>query len=92
MEEDTFPDVGAMTDQELKDLISELTDEERQVSYRRRMLHGKIDILRAELVTRLRSSHEGGQALIKGDDVDELSRILAGEAPIHDEADGPALS
>ena len=91
-EETTFPDIGSMSDQELKELIATLTDEERGVSYRRRLLHGKIDILRAELVTRLRGAHEAGEALIKGDDVDQLTRILAGEPPIEDEADDSALS
>ena len=57
---DTFPDLGSLSDQELKDLIQQLTDEEQEVSYRRRILHGKIDILRAELVNRLRKKHEGG--------------------------------
>ena len=90
-EEVTFPDVGSLSDKELKELIATLTGEEREVSYRRRLLHGKIDILRAELVTRLRGAHQAGEALIKGDDVDELSRILAGEAPSQGEADGPAL-
>jgi len=47
---DTFPDLGSLTDQELKELIKQLTDEEMEISYRRRILHGKIDILRAELV------------------------------------------
>ncbi len=51
--DDTFPDIGSMSDEELKALIEDLTDEEREVSYRRRVLHGKIDILRAELVNRL---------------------------------------
>ena len=41
---DTFPDLGSLSDQELKDLIQQLTDEEQEVSYRRRILHGKIDI------------------------------------------------
>ena len=45
--EETFPDIGSMSNQDLKDLIGELTEEEREVSYRRRLLHGKIDILRA---------------------------------------------
>ncbi len=76
---DTFPDLGSLADQELKDLIGQLTEEEVEVSYRRRILHGKIDILRAELVNRLRSKRESGAALIKGDDVERLSRILAGE-------------
>jgi hypothetical protein len=31
-ETETFPDVSAMSDKELKDLISELTDEEREIS------------------------------------------------------------
>ncbi|MBV9001263.1 MAG: hypothetical protein JO304_19560, partial [Solirubrobacterales bacterium] len=51
---DTFPDLGSLTDQELKEIINQLTDEEMEISYRRRILHGKIDILRAELVNRLR--------------------------------------
>ncbi len=55
---DTFPDLGSLTDQELKDLIKQLTDEEMEISYRRRILHGKIDILRAELVNRLRKKDE----------------------------------
>ena len=38
---------------DLKQLIGELEQEEQDVSYRRRLLHGKIDILRAELVVRL---------------------------------------
>ena len=45
--EETFPDIGSMSNQELKDLIAELTEEEREVSYRRRLLHGKIDELGA---------------------------------------------
>ena len=77
--DETFPDIGSLSDQELKDLIESLTEEEQEISYKRRLLHGKIDILRAELVNRLRSKRESGDALIKGDDVDRLSRILAGE-------------
>ncbi len=76
--EETFPDIGAMSDEELKELIDEYTREEREVSYRRRILHGKIDILRAELVNRLRVNRESGDALISGADVDKLSDILAG--------------
>ena len=79
--EETFPDVGSMSNKELKDLINQLTTEEHEVSYRRRILHGKIDILRAELVNRLRSRHESGDALITGDDVKVLSDILAGRGP-----------
>ena len=76
---DTFPDLGSLSDQELKDLIQQLTDEELEVSYRRRILHGKIDILRAELVNRLRKKHEGGEDVITGADVEQLTDILAGK-------------
>ena len=77
---DTFPDLGSLSDQELKDLIAQLTEEEQEVSYRRRILHGKIDILRAELVNRLRKKHEGGEDLISTADVQRLTDILAGRA------------
>jgi hypothetical protein len=77
---ETFPDLGALSDQELKDLIGQLTDEEQELSYRRRILHGKIDILRAELVNRLRKKHEEGEPVISGDDVQQLTDILAGKA------------
>ena len=74
---DSFPDLGALSDEELKDLIRRHTEEEQEVSYTRRILHGKIDILRAELVNRLRKKHEGGDVLITGDDVQRLTDILA---------------
>src|ERR671921_2786760 len=77
---DTFPDLGSLADQELKDLIQQLTDEEVEVSYRRRILHGKIDILRAELVNRLRKKHETGEDVISGADVQRLTDILAGRS------------
>jgi hypothetical protein len=78
---DTFPDLGSLSDEELKDLIKELTAEEMEISYKRRILHGKIDILRAELVNRLRNKHEGGAEVISGGDVQQLSEILAGRVP-----------
>jgi hypothetical protein len=75
---DTFPDLGSLSDQELKDLIKQLTAEEMEVSYKRRILHGKIDILRAELVNRLRKKRERGEDVITGADVQQLTDILAG--------------
>ena len=75
---ETFPDLGSLSDQELKDLIEQLTEEEQEISYKRRILHGKIDILRAELVNRLRKKHEDGADVISGDDVQRLTDILAG--------------
>jgi hypothetical protein len=78
-EEQTFPDLGSLNDEELKKLIDELSLEEQEISYRRRLLHGKIDILRAELVNRLREKHERGEAVITGGDVERLTDILAGK-------------
>jgi hypothetical protein len=72
---DTFPDLGSLSDQELKEYIQQLTEEEIDISYKRRILHGKIDILRAELV-----NHETGEDVITGDDVQKLTDILAGRA------------
>jgi hypothetical protein len=60
--------------------IDDLTVEEQEVSYRRRLLHGKIDILRAELVNRLRKKHEAGESAISGADVQQLTDILTGKA------------
>ncbi len=75
---DTFPDLGALSDEELKDLIQRLTEEEQEVSYRRRILHGQIDILRAELVNRLQKERAEGESVISGSDLKQLTQILAG--------------
>ena len=79
--DETFPDLGSLTDVELKDVIRQLTEEETEISYRRRILHGKIDILRAELVNRLRNKHDGGDIAITGEDVQRLTDILAQRQP-----------
>jgi hypothetical protein len=73
-----LPDLGSLDDSALKSLIEELEHEERDVSYRRRLLHGKIDILRAELVARLQKS--GGRSVLDQVDVDRLTEILSGKA------------
>jgi hypothetical protein len=72
------PDLATLSDDDLKRLIDEYTREEQDVSYRRRILHGKIDILRAELVARLQKS--GGRSVLEDVDVDVLTEILAGKA------------
>jgi hypothetical protein len=88
--EDTFPDLGSLDDKELRELIDSLTTEENEISYKRRVLHGKIDILRAELVNRLRQKREQGTSLISGDDVRQLTEILAGRAADAQPDDEPA--
>ena len=65
---DSFPDVGDLGDTDLKAVLDRLLAEQRDVlteefetsSYKRRILHGKIDVVRAELVNRRRRRHEGG--------------------------------
>ena len=73
-----LPDLGSLEDAALKSLIEALEQEEREVSYQRRLLHGKIDILRAELVARLQKS--GGRSVLDQVDVDRLTDILTGKA------------
>jgi hypothetical protein len=75
---EAFPDLASLSDDDLKRLIDELTQEEHEVSYRRRILHGKIDLLRAELQARLRET--GGRSVLEQVDVDRLAAILAGKA------------
>ncbi len=73
-----LPDLAALSDEQLKKLIEELTEEENEISYQRRLLHGKIDILRAELVARLQKT--GGRSVLDQVDVESLTNILAAKA------------
>jgi hypothetical protein len=73
-----LPDLATLTDTDLKGLIDEYTKEEQEVSYRRRILHGKIDILRAELVARLQKTQ--GRSVLDQVDVASLTEILTGKA------------
>jgi hypothetical protein len=72
------PDFGTLSDDDLKRLIDELTQQEQEVSYQRRLLHGKIDILRAELVARLQKTE--GRSVLEQLDVDRLTEILTSKA------------
>ena len=74
---EALPDLAALSDSDLKDLIKQLEGEEDEISYRRRLLHGKLDILRAELVARLQKKGEGELGQV---DLDRLTEILAGKA------------
>ena len=73
-----IPDLATLSDADLKRLIDEHTREEQEVSYRRRILHGQIDILRAELVARLQKTQ--GRSVLDQVDVESLTEILAGKA------------
>jgi hypothetical protein len=74
-----LPDLSTLTDDDLRAMIRELEAEEDEVSFRRRILHGRIDILRAELVARLREQVSAGEAKLA--DVERLSEILSARAP-----------
>lgn len=70
-------DLAEKTDDQIREILDELYREEERLSYRRRILHGKIDILRAELVARLKARREGGEEIIGAKDLERLSEILA---------------
>ncbi len=63
-------DFRELSDDELREQIMELEREEDDISLRRRMLHGRIDMLRAERERRRRGLHLGP---------DELGPILGGK-------------
>ncbi len=62
-------DLTALSPEELEERLEGLVEEERAVSYRSRILQGRIDLIRAELVRR------GSVALSP----EELARVLMGE-------------
>lgn len=66
-----LPDLATLSDDDLKTLIEELTQEENEVSFRRRLLQGKIDILRAERTARLKGKG------VSDVDVERLTDILS---------------
>jgi hypothetical protein len=69
--------VQSYSDEELRALADQLSAEERELSMRRRLLHGEIDIIRAEIVRRLREKHAGGGLVLDGE-VAALTDILSG--------------
>ena len=75
-----LPDLGTLSDDDLKALIDKLTDEENDVSFRRRLLQGRIDILRAERTARLKGKG------VSDVDVEKLTDILSSRsAPASEE-------
>ena len=70
-----LPDFASLADEDLRELIEELEREESDISYRRRLIQGRIDILRAERTARLRKSVESGDE--RHVNMDKLSDILS---------------
>ena len=64
-------DLTALSRRELASRLESLCEEERALSYRRQVLQGRIDLIRAELVGR-------GSAALSPED---LSRVLLGDSP-----------
>jgi hypothetical protein len=77
---ESLPDLATLSDDDLKQLIEKLEEEENEVSFRRRLLQGRIDILRAERTARLKGKG------VSNVDVERLTDILASRsAPPNDE-------
>jgi hypothetical protein len=57
---DTLPDLLSLSDAELSALLAQIEEGEEAISQRRRVLHGRIDILRAERTERLRAQVASG--------------------------------
>jgi hypothetical protein len=64
-------DVTALSEEDLRDKLEALSEEERALGYRRRILQGRIDLIRTELVER-------GAVVLSPRD---LARVLLGDSP-----------
>jgi hypothetical protein len=64
-------DVTALSEEDLRDTLGALSEEERHLAYRRAIVRGRMELIRAELVER------GAVALPP----ERLARVLLGEEP-----------
>jgi hypothetical protein len=64
-------DITVLSEDVLRNRLQALIEEERAVSYRRRVLQGRIDLIKAELAGR-------GLAALAPED---LARVLLGNSP-----------
>jgi hypothetical protein len=83
---ETLPDLVLLSDAELSALLASIEDGEDAISRRRRLLHGRIDILRAERIERLRAHVADGSFEAKSPT--SLERpIYEGTGEVPDDAD-----
>jgi hypothetical protein len=84
-----FPDLSTLSDQDLERMLVELERQEDAISQRRRILHGRIDILRAERVVRIKAKVDGGALSLPAEDAtaEHLERpIFHGTGDLPEEA------
>ena len=62
-------DITALSEEDLRERLEALSEEERALSYRRRILQGRIDLIRTELVER-------GAVMLPPE---RLARVLLGD-------------
>jgi hypothetical protein len=74
-------DAAQLADDDLRRLIHTRAQSEREVSFKRRILHGQIDLLRAEIIARLRDRDGEASEHLAASDVEQLSEILAHRGP-----------
>jgi hypothetical protein len=74
-----LPDFLTLSDADLDQVIDKLTKEESRISYERRLLQGRLDMLRAERTARKKSCSPAPVT------VEELAKILSRKA----RPDGP---
>jgi hypothetical protein len=79
--EDLADDAAGLSDDELRERIHARTESEREVSFKRRMIHGHIDLLRAEIIARLRDRDGEASEHLAASDVEQLSEILSHRGP-----------
>jgi len=70
---DILVDLDKKSDDELKKILDTLYLEEEKFSRQRRILHGEIDIIRAEIVERLKKN----KGVVLEKDIARLTEILA---------------
>jgi hypothetical protein len=85
-----LPDLTTVSDDELSALIAQLEDDEDAISVRRRVLHGRIDILRGERTARLKAQVAAGTIDVPSPTSLERS-IYAGTGEVPAEHDLEAL-
>jgi hypothetical protein len=87
---ETLPDLLTLSDEELSALLVQLEEGEDAISRRRRVLHGRIDMLRAERTERLRAQVAAGSFEAKP--LTSLERPLytgTGDVPAETDLDPP---